>query len=668
MGRADAKDRHQRRAREDLEKGLKRNDSALACAGLLGLPPEQRTASMGAVARLLRREALDLFTRRQWAALRLLSTRFDQEPLLVSTDDAGTISVEAVAELRWALLWASIHQQQWREAAQRLQLLSLPQALHEALTALTEGRLTPELLPTGCNEDVRPTSDAVRGRAAAPQAAVEVEGALADLVASRSFGTMASALRDWLPRSPPDVVVELRRVACDLTLRELLMRAQEPALGSLCEPAVLLSELATDADDASSHAAVIALRLVARALAPPVIAGAAAPEIVDRPLAQALLTLAVTVSQRPRQRTIALRLIEGLRFHKDLAAVAGPGLEALCVSGASVGMWTEALRLWVVRSHAGTAPPSWLITTLGALVGDDAFGRLFSGPAIETRRELRNTTLDLMAYCMPPALAERACDQAFAVADEEARSVVAGAVNDLLDRLRTEFTAPPGGWKSLLQRQTFLELLEAVGDDCADTTTTMDNARDDGLTPAQAAEVVALVDKHAKGTVVVPQERALWSRWSQRLLPVHPRFLARVVAECANTEDAVATARRHLDRRTDVASWYRALDVLDGVDRDGLKSLGVTFAPLLVEHFAGDLGALARAFVLSRSAPRPTRIIIARALLAIEAQGSDTPEIRHAISAARRLIDRNATATATATATTTTMAATATATATGNNP
>ena len=93
MGRADAKDRHQRRAREDLEKGLKRNDSALACAGLLGLPPEQRTASMGAVARLLRREALDLFTRRQWAALRLLSTRFDQEPLLVSTDDAGTISV-----------------------------------------------------------------------------------------------------------------------------------------------------------------------------------------------------------------------------------------------------------------------------------------------------------------------------------------------------------------------------------------------------------------------------------------------------------------------------------------------------------------------------------------------------------------------------------------------
>ena len=163
MGRADAKDRHQRRAREDLEKGLKRNDSALACAGLLGLPPEQRTASMGAVARLLRREALDLFTRRQWAALRLLSTRFDQEPLLVSTDDA---------------------------------------------------------------------------------------------------------------------------------------------------------------DDASSHAAVIALRLVARALAPPVIAGAAAPEIVDRPLAQALLTLALTVSQRPRQRTIALRLIEGLRFHKDLAAVA----------------------------------------------------------------------------------------------------------------------------------------------------------------------------------------------------------------------------------------------------------------------------------------------------------------------------------------------------------
>ncbi|MDP2340269.1 MAG: DUF6109 family natural product biosynthesis protein [Deltaproteobacteria bacterium] len=641
MGRDDRQDRQQRRSQEDLDKGLKRGDVDLACAGLMGLPAELRTPSLAAVGQLARRELHARFARHEWAAIRTLGARFDQEPRLMAGSDDDDDAV------RWVLFWAAVRQPE--EAARRLQALgadALPLPLRQALEALVAGTLTPELLPPGCaDDDERLGKEPVVGKSArrpAPTTTAEVEPALLQLVALRGFSGLAGALRDWVSGAAPGVAVELRRVGAALALRELLLRTRLD--GALAEPCLLLAELMKGADVDVARCCVLGLRVLvqrARALD-------AKAVISDRATAQALLTLGAAVAADPGQRAFALQLLERLRFHDDVAAVVLPGLEALLATSPRIGLWIEAAQMWSARTNASAAPPPWLAKALGALVDEGAFARAFTGAPDNEQRALRRDLLHFAVTVVPVALAERALDQAFAAVDDEGRSGVAAGVTALLARMRTDALVPRGGWKSLVQRDTFHQLLDVMeddddefGDDGGAVEEILDHARDAGLTANQAMDIVELASQAAQlgGGA---QEAALAARWSARLLPVHERFLEDALKEAGDAgrltiAEALRLARVHVGARTDVKSWVKALELLDQIEPRGRWTpiFGDAFVPLLVAQFADDVAGLARALVLTRHAPPRIRTVIGAGLLAaVDRHGpQNSEEVRHAMKA-----------------------------------
>lgn len=287
MSRADAKRNKQaRRARDDLSRGVRRKDIALALDGFLPIAEEDVPAAEFDAARdwLAGELRAALGARGGPALAPWLKLGARLPPLLARlrlNDD----------ETRWALLWAAAHDQHWPLA--ELLLRELEPALREraaeladAVSALvtSRGALTPAQIPvalrapaSGERAGVHAVSAPSRRASGPPATATEAEGALVDCYASEPWSAFSTLAQRWLRGKPGEPVASaIGLTVAELAALELSSGAYEAGLPRFAVVELLLAAttaaLAHDSDDARARcerALLLGLRIVLGALAQP---------------------------------------------------------------------------------------------------------------------------------------------------------------------------------------------------------------------------------------------------------------------------------------------------------------------------------------------------------------------------------------------------------------
>src|SRR5579883_2491182 len=257
-----------RRAREDLDKGLRRRNVDLAVEGLTRLPEAERGQAGPLVTALFREEAERLLRDRagQQGRLAVLAGWAADEPALLG----GRV------ELTWALLGALLRARDLPRARRLYALIEAgvrdrAPALHAWLRAFLdgEGRIPAEAadhlprlpvaqpdLRLGYDPPARP-----RARVPAPRTPEEAPAAVLTLFGSEGVRPLAvaEALRGWLREAPPPVRAALAQAAGPLVVREALQRAQtRQGIGGLL---ALLADLAAITPEGLAGEAFLGFRL-----------------------------------------------------------------------------------------------------------------------------------------------------------------------------------------------------------------------------------------------------------------------------------------------------------------------------------------------------------------------------------------------------------------------
>src|SRR5262249_49507170 len=117
-GRAVSRDRsrqsrQEQRALEELEKGLRRGDLALAASSYVSLPEPARAPFTQTLAEKFRAEVAAQHRASRWLALRSLALQAEAAPELLSSG----ASREQEREAWWSLLWGSGLSGDWTRAS-----------------------------------------------------------------------------------------------------------------------------------------------------------------------------------------------------------------------------------------------------------------------------------------------------------------------------------------------------------------------------------------------------------------------------------------------------------------------------------------------------------------------------------------------------------------------
>jgi hypothetical protein len=441
-------DKKQKRAAEDLRRGLSRSDAELACSGLLALEPADRTPHLMTVAALVGAEAARARSRREWNRLVPWAKRLEAEPRLVTT-----LGEPAGHELRWALLWGCAFSGEWARAERFWHELAPSAGASEPLTAALSAWIAARGAPrsVACIEPLAPGLDSRLGidaivpRAApneipAPVDAQDAEGAVIHARARLGFDAFERWVTVTLDAVPLAIARVVAEVAAAISVRDALVRLETGASDALAPLSLLAvcAPVCAERGGVSRHL-LAGFRLAAHDVRDPRTGrpqGLALASIVraclrDPALAplvrDALVVLAGAVEKRPEASESVLGALAVVAEHAPSAALWAAGAALLGARRA--------------RGDRRSRPPTWLDARAEAMIGD---GRQLAAWLRTADEHARRTVLAFLAWRAPVRAAVTALLAAASLDDERLRGAVGTCAEELLSRLSTRYCAECG--------------------------------------------------------------------------------------------------------------------------------------------------------------------------------------------------------------------------------
>lgn len=626
MGRP--RDRQQaqaRRAREDLDKGLKRRDAGLAVESWLGLPPEERAPFFERVAGLLREELERLVRDRggQQARLLALAAHVAAEPALL----AGR------RDLLWVLFAAAVRARDLGRARRlyaplKDEIAACAPALHAWLSAFLDGggQITPDAvagLPPLPGPDPRLGYDAARSRVKlpAPRSAEEVERSVRLLFALEGRpAALREILLGWIQEAPA-LASALARAAGPLSTREALRRARAGHGPGLM--LVLLGELSRWAREELAADVFLGFRLASAALH----RHAADPEAL-----RAFASLATTVATYPEHRpAVVAQAIElpvpetweaGLKVQLDLygALLSAPG-------PLDVRLWARALSLYVRAQESEQEvlrePPPYLAASLSRLLEERDGAPLFEWMTQDVEPQVLSRVLSGIGEDLPMELGERVLEKGFAQQGEGVARAMTRLLLYLVKRrdlpclTREEALSVKGAtWGDLAR---LLDRVEAVGFEVPeDLRDTVEEADPGKRLPQEMGALYLMMQSIVRGGgQMLGRQRALLRRFQDQALPYSHEVFSLACEEARSSQEALRIAERHLSGTPAIEARIHVMQALFEMSHDAAYK---QVKDRMLAQYQDDAPALARALVvvLGSEGPMQLRRELAAALLAAD--------------------------------------------------
>lgn len=628
MGRP--RDRQQaqaRRAREDLDKGLKRRDAGLAVESWLGLPAEERAPLLERVAGVLRDELERLARDRggQQARLLALAAHVAAEPALL----AGR------RDLHWVLFAAAVRARDLGRARRlyaplQEEITARAPAMHAWVSAFLDGggQIAPEAaagLPPLPGPDPRLGHDAARPRVKlpTPRSAEEAERSVRLLfVLEGRPAALREVLLGWI-QEVPALAPALARVAGPLAARDALRRVQAGQGAGLV--LVLLGELVRWAGEELAADVFLGFRLASAALH----RRASDPEAL-----RAFASLATAVSTYPEHRpAVVAQAIElpvpetweaGLKVQLDLygALLSAPGVP-------DVRLWARALLLYS-RSQESERdilrePPSFLTVALSRLLEERDGAPLFEWMMQDAEPHVLSTVLRGIGEGLPLELGEQVLEKGFARQGEEQVRAMTRLLTYLVQRrvlsrasmTSEEFRLVRGAtWGDLAE---IMDQVDAAGypvpDELYDT---VDEADPGERLPQEMGSLYLMMRSALRGGApMLERQRALLRRFQEQALPYSHEIFSLACDAAGSSQEALRIAERHLSGTQAIEARIHVMQAL--YEREHNEAYEQVKDRMLSEYEA-DAPALSRALhlVLGSEGPMQLRRELSAAFLAAD--------------------------------------------------
>ena len=589
MGRDD-EDKRVRRAREQIDKALARQDVELAVDAVMALDKAARKPLLTLVSPLLRRRLPDLQQARAWARLHTLAARAEQEPRLLTqeADDA------ALAAARWPLFLACMRARDFARAGRYWQSLadyvaSSAPGLARALRAWIDGQ---GQIDSSCLADL--ALDRMPGLAAldpclatqapsrprpalpaAPASTAQVEDALCSLFATQPLSIVTDTLRAWLDNAPTPLAKALRTQAGSLATRDLLFRAS--AGTSLAEAGQALARMAEGAADDLAEGLLLATRLLivsvltqkARPGEAEALEAVVAALVRTTELEGVVDILAHDLARVPGMAFLALHICQGVLSRAD--TLPGERLFAL---------WAQALDLNAPHDDVdeddllNSPGPAWLQAATRMVCKR---GKALAAYLDEIEPAARDDLLDDLVWGQPCELVVDLIDAVWNDASEGTRRVLAATIPTLITMAEDASMDRLAGSRSLGQ----LAAIERIAS-------------------AAAAADPDLPFLGAGGLV-------LWRRLGPRALPYHVGLLPFALSQARHADQRIASVKAYIGDRTDIEAWLEAMRELARGDSEILPPLIDETSRLMIERFWDDRIALARGLAYAARFGAPWR-------------------------------------------------------------
>lgn len=631
MGRPDKRAAQQRRMREGVERALGRGRFAEAADALLILHADERAWALEPIARglaseILRRPAPDPATTLAWLA------RVEREPRLLPSGPDGD-------RIRWVLFLAAYRARQWPRV--RALFAALEPALagsrwRACLEALVRGEESPDpdAFPSSLDADAARLGydDALpRVSYPAPEHVEAVERTCLACFGSEPWARFRDVVLGWLGRAMPgDVARAVRRLAVQLSHRELVLRAREPRTGLEVARFCATQAVEAGAPPELERTVGVCFR---------VLAGILTGVVRDRTPVESAATILAAAEHYPSLTSMVDAIVLEPTYEGAAMEPANRLLRRLLEREVTIGRVAKAVA--ILRREEDEAnerretemfhdAPPWLVSALEKLLDQPA---LLSATLCDLSQDAEMGGAVGLVPRLPIPVAARAIAVLWdATEREEIREALARFAEDLLDRMR-QASDPEG-------RTVPLSVLRAM----------IASHDDHPLRGASDAELKSILrtpegrrmSEYITGfglaqVSLSPAMRALWEGVGERVLCHGAALLAPAleIAPSRKAEDALVA--RFWERRRTLLARVEALHealtagqlgVLDALERGLMDGLVVTQsdAARSLLH-AEDLGA-----------PRRLCRRIAELLhAAIERDGKAevSPEMSHALRRAK---------------------------------
>jgi hypothetical protein len=630
VGRDSKEERRLKRAGEELQKGLSRGDLDRALPAFLVLPASEQGLHAARVAELVRRDVTSTYARRAWARLSQLAGYVERDERVVSAGAAD----DQILEARWALLWGRARSGDWQRA--RLHLDAVRPALARSpflapLSALVESKGAPdaaacELMKRALAD--RPTSvDARLGydpgqRAEAlepispPVNEEEVEPRLLAFFARTGWQGFAATAEAWARRADPKTERRIRILAAQLSVQELLMRAQRGPEHA-AEPALFIAQACVQADAAQELEAelLLALRLATAAL----------PK--DEPVTREPARLYATVAKAALRSAALLPVVAGTTentlFTVDARPFALDLLRLLLEHAFSASLWIKACAVWALPGQPGILPP-WLTQGLTRLldIGDEL--------RVALRRSvprIMHLVVDAISQLFPLAITERALDELWDERSAEWSQVLARAFDNLLDRARQAATT--GRSSNAALKDMVRSMFGDAGEE-AEFQELWDSR--EGRYIRRVAEAELSGKEHEP---LPSQVQPLWRRFKDRVLPFSVDALEMALANSASPREQQDAVERFAAGRDRAVKWLQAIKDAGG---SGCRRAHRALLETMLTRYGQDAQALAEALLAAKDMGAPPEIMRVVAAALTDAAQVLSPDARKADLLARALL------------------------------
>lgn len=587
--------KQQQRARDELDKGLKRGDAELAINALVALPREERLAVVGQVAPLFAELVQSARRAKRWSSLVEYAARADNEPALLTS-----LPENLRGEVQWSLMWGAAQSGQWEKAARWWKELQpamggraavLSAALDawlvahgapppESLTALRLESVAPAEDPRLGKESIKPT----RRTVPAPQSAGEAERAVLTAAGS-GWATFADNVGQWLG-SDAQTAVAVATVAGPLCTRELLRRLASRS-GRLAEPVVLLGRLVgvIPADASLAEESQVCFRALA--------AHVAGQHVSDPDLGRALM--AAGEAALPSTPDLVRDAFLHILFTAEVIPGVLPFMERLFRQSRSPGVFAKTVRMWRLSSKDRGQVPTWLVSALQELLTEQK-GCLAKGLHGVAKDDL-HVVLSTVIHFFPAGVAEKLLDELWDHGDATLKGEVPTALQYLLERVADANLAPPGGWKSLEQRELFQEFMSwdvEEGEEVFAMEDLAEEAREMGLSFSQMNEVFALITDTMMGGHQSQTNTELWKRWQPRIGVSSRAFLAMSLGAARTDVQMEQVVRDYVkEHGGDFNAW---MDVLEGTLESAFGPNAEPMIQMVLDSAGDDLGKLGKLY------------------------------------------------------------------------
>jgi hypothetical protein len=615
MARGDKERRRNRRARSELDKGLRRGDARRAMQALLELPCEERGVKLSAVAELLVSATSAAQRRGDWSRLAELARGVAAEEGL-----RHHLEPPQRAQLDWALFWGLAQSRRFAEAAAPLALLSGELAARNPellawLRSWIEGEGDAALGPPA--SIARLASEPGHGserrgpqrKVACPKVLEEVEPAVFTLAATHAWTGFSRQIEAWWSSGPQEVRGAIARLAAGLAGREVIARARRHS--PILEPAALLARAARvarsqcdtdsrfersagapDPTSELSQQVLCGLRLV--------LARVPATGIEDLSAAGTLAALGLALLEDANGDEDSARLLADVITHLPIQPAACRPVAALLpplvARFPTPELLAKSARI-LARASSAQRMPAWLLEAFERVNARDLARWLDRAD-----EQQYNELLDAIES-FPLRAAESLFERMWPHANEDLRADIANVIGAMLAAAcATERTGPIslGEARAMLERARAGDLPEEVA---ALAAIMIENPSARGVLAEFLSPLQGVLDSEA---------RELLARWSERALPYSRRLLAFALDHAEDRRESRECLGHAL---AGIEELEPQLKLLPGVEHD--KNLERWLLGEISRRWASDLEALARAlrWTLVEGAPRRVSNHFARALL-----------------------------------------------------